>query len=242
MTEDSILKDKKQVTWRAIGDVMGAPILIIATQKAGFATLALEVGFDGWMILLCTVGIWGRPGQVVMAEYQAAGAGLFAIVLASSMANARFLPMCVSFLPLVRDGVKSTGFMILMGQMLSLNSWASCQRQFPTIAPEHRRHYFLVFASILISFAVIGALAGIWAAGDMPVWAYTALLMVNPIFFALVFLGMKGRMVVTALVIGAVLGPVLHMITPEWGLLFAGVGGGTLAFVLLRRWERNKAQ
>ena len=242
MAAETILKDKKKVTWRAISDVMGAPILIIATQKAGFATLALEVGFDGWMILICTVGVWGLPGQVVMAEYQAAGAGLFAIVLASSMANARFLPMCVSFLPLIRDGVKSTVFMVLMGHMLSLNSWASCQRRFPTITPELRRRYFLIFATILISFAVIGALAGIIAAGDIPLWAYTALLMVNPIFFALVFLGMRGRMVVTALIIGAVLGPLLHLLTPEWGLLIAGVGGGTLAFILFRRWEMRASR
>ena len=66
--------------------------------------------------------------------------------------------------------------------------------------------------------------------------------MVNPIFFALVFIGLRGRLVVISLICGAILGPLLHMVSAEWGLLLAGVGGGTLAFMIMRHWNNREAE
>jgi hypothetical protein len=35
-----------------------------------------------------------------------------------------------------------------------------------------------------------------------------------------------------ALTCGAIAGPLFHLLTPEWSVIFAGVVGGTLAFGL----------
>ena len=62
------------------------------------------------------------------------------------------------------------------------------------------------------------------------------LVFLNPLYFMLLFtadLMRKERGL--ALVLGAVLGPLFHLVSPDWGLLATGLIGGTLAFTIARR-------
>ena len=62
------------------------------------------------------------------------------------------------------------------------------------------------------------------------------LVFINPIYFMLALLGdLHSRARAAALVAGAVLGPTLHLLTPDWGLLLAGIAAGTLGFALRPR-------
>ena len=42
-----------------------------------------------------------------------------------------------------------------------------------------------------------------------------------------------------SLVIGAVVGPLVHLILPDWGLLVTGVAAGSLAFAINRSLARR---
>ena len=58
----------------------------------------------------------------------------------------------------------------------------------------------------------------------------------NPVYFVIVLGGdIRGRMMGTALVLGAIAGPLAYLYTPQWSVLIAGLGGGTLAYALTRR-------
>src|SRR3546814_14091851 len=71
----------------------------------GFGALANESGFFFLLSVTTTVLMWALPGQVAFAELYAAGASAFVIFLAVALANARFLPMTIATLPLLRpDG------------------------------------------------------------------------------------------------------------------------------------------
>ena len=64
-----------------------------------------------------------------------------------------------------------------------------------------------------------------------------ALVFLNPVYFLLLLLEETTRPSrLVALVAGAVLGPALHLVNPDWGLLIAGLAAGTLAFLVERRW------
>ena len=200
----------------------------------GFGSLARESGFSLGAALAATAGIWGLPGQLALAELYAAGGSAVAVVLAVSLANARFLPMAVAFLPVLRHQIKRPAWLFALVQLMSINTWAALLREGPALRGAERRRYFLIFSGICISAALIGTAIGFLAAAALPRAVTFGLVFLNPIFFALLFAGMRGRNTAYALVIGALTGPLMHMVTPEWGVLATGVLAGTAAFLLTR--------
>jgi predicted branched-subunit amino acid permease len=67
------------------------------------------------------------------------------------------------------------------------------------------------------------------------------LVFLNPIYFLLLFAAdLASRPRLMALGFGAALGPVLHLITPDWGLLLCGLIAGSLAFALDRARARRR--
>jgi len=200
----------------------------------GFGSLARESGFSLGMALSTTAGIWGLPGQVAMAELHAAGVSTVFVILASSLANARFMPMAVSFIPLIREGVARFGWMFILVQMLSINSWAAGQRAFPEIIPKMRARYYVCFAIICMSAGLVGTATGYYGIGVMNRSAALGLIFLNPLFFAVLIAGTRVKPAMVAILVGIPLGPILHMLSPDWGLLATGILGGSLAYWISR--------
>ena len=74
---------------------------------------------------------------------------------------------------------------------------------------------------------------GFFLAGLVPLYVTLGFVFLNPLYFMLVFIAdLKHRLRALALVFGALLGPALHLIDPEWGLLATGLIGGTAAFLI----------
>ncbi len=232
--EDSVTHEPREVRRRALRDALGLPSLILLASMTGFGSLARESGLSLGIALGATAGVWGLPGQLAFAELYAAEAGAFAIGLAVALANARFLPMAVSFLPWVRVGLTHPSRLYAIVQLLSLNSWAAGLRAFPRMAPELRRLYFVVFASVCITSGLVGTALGYFAVGALPRPVALGLIFLNPVFFAMVFAGARGRATLLALGLGAFCGPLAHLLVPDWSLLIAGVVAGSLAFWLSR--------
>ena len=44
------------------------------------------------------------------------------------------------------------------------------------------------------------------------------------------------------MIIGLALGPVFHQVAPEFDILYAGLVGGTLAFLADRVWKRRSGE
>jgi predicted branched-subunit amino acid permease len=82
--------------------------------------------------------------------------------------------------------------------------------------------------------ALAGTAAGHMAAGALPQPVTYGLVFLNPVFFALIFADARHRATAFALVIGGVVGPLLHLVSPDWGVLATGVIAGTAAFWLAR--------
>ena len=85
----------------AIRDSLGYPAITLLASMIGFGSLVNESGLPLGMAIAGTLGIWGLPGQLTLIEMHAAGASAFFVILGVALANARFLPMAVSFMPLM---------------------------------------------------------------------------------------------------------------------------------------------
>lgn len=213
-------------------DALGAPALMVLTGMMGFGTLAADTGISFIGSLVASAGIWGLPGQIAMAEFYAAGAGAIAIAVAVSVANARFMPMAMVMFPMMRGGIRHPAHSYGLVQLMSVNSWAVCNVAFPTIPPEHRVRYYTAFALTLVVVGQVGTALGYFAVGVMPRLVTLGLLFLNPCYFALLFAGTRVPAYITALVLGAVAGPLVYTLIPDWSLLVTGLVAGTVAYLL----------
>ncbi len=222
---------------RGLRDALGLPCVVLTASMMGFGSLARDSGLGLGMALAASAGVWGLPGQVAMAELYAAGAGALTVVLAASLANARFLPMTVSFMPHLRGAV-SRRAMFGLAQLISVNSWTAGLRAFPGLAPAQRAPYFCAFALAIMAAGLAGTALGYWAVDRLARPLTLGLIYLNPAYFALLFAGTRGRLGIGALLLGALAGPLFHRLSPDWGLLATGLVAGSAAFVLGRGWRQ----
>ena len=222
----------------AIRDSLGYPAITLLASMIGFGSLVNESGLPIGMAIAGTLGIWGLPGQLTLVEMHAAGDSAFFVILGVALANARFLPMAVSFMPLMPSRRKGIASDFALVQMLSINSWAAGLKRFPEIALELRRRYYVVFGAICMSAGLIGTIIGYLGVEMMPIEIALGLIFMNPLFFAVLLAGVNNRPSLIALLIGAPLGLFFHLALPDFDLLLTGIIGGSLAFWIAQRWPQ----
>lgn len=236
-----MLNQSGGVTRLAVRDAIGFPAITLFASMTGFGSLVHESGLPFTMAMAATAGIWGLPGQLMLVEMHVAGASALFVILGVSLANARFLPMVVSFMPLMRSRTARTGSMFVLAQMLSINSWAAGLRRFPEITPKLRQRYYIVFASICMASGLLGTTVGFIGVGLMPRSIALGLIFMNPLFFAVLLAGVHSRAASIALLVGAPLGIFFHLVAPDLDLLLTGAFGGTFAFWISRRRSKSEA-
>ena len=224
------LAGRDAVMRKALVDSLSLPAFILFFTMTGFGSLAQGAGFDAFMAALATLAIWGLPGQLAMVELTVTGQGIAAIVFACSLANARFMPMVVAFMPAMSRGGTSLWRQLLDAQMLSINSWAVCLREFPGIDPAYRHLYYATFAGSIIFAAVVGTLAGFYGAYILPSAIVLGLIFTSPLFFALVLSATKGFEERLSMLAGCVIVVLAHLLLPSVDLLVTGLVGGSLGF------------
>ncbi len=228
------ISGKSRIFQKAILDSLSLPVFILLTTMMGFGSLAQSVGFSPEMSALATALIWGLPGQLAMVELTTTGQDLVAIIFACSLANARFFPMVVSFIPSMTRDRSSFPKLALYAQLLSINSWAVCLRKFPEIDPDYRQLYFMVFAISILTAAIVGTLLGYYASAVLPDAFVLGLIFLSPLFFALILSAVPKAGERASLILGCLVVPLAHWYFPSFDLLITGVVGGSLGFFLGR--------
>lgn len=220
----------------------GIPALVLAAGYMGFGALAASNGLGFLGTLFSTLFIWALPGQLILVEMHTLGAPFFAVVLAVALSAARFLPMTVVMMPLLREapGISNRRY-LAAAQLISMTGWAWVMTRFPSVPPERRLGYFFGFALTLLASAATATAIG-FAAGDLlPPLAKLAMVFMSPMYFLLILSGSTndalGRFAIAA---GAVVGPMAHFATPQWSVLVAGLVGGTLGYAVHRVWRRAR--
>ena len=215
-----------------IRNALGVPALLLFSAMTGFGSLAQEQGLSLWISMLSTVLIWGMPGQVVHVELYGLGAPLIAVALGVAGANARFLPMTLSMMPLLRKAPHHRRWNYLLVHMISINTWAERMRKGDEIPVERRVAYFLGFSSTCMFAGVLGVIQGYLLLENMPKLVSLCLLFLVPIYFALIMSNTTYPPCLLACALGCLSGPIFHQWTPEWGVGISGTIAGTTAFLL----------
>jgi predicted branched-subunit amino acid permease len=220
-------------------EAVGAPLLVLFASYVGFGSLVRESGMSLPLALLSTMATWALPGQIVSVELYAAGASLLTIFIAVALTNARMMPMTMTLLPVLRMPGRKRWRLFAASHLIAVTGWAVAMLRCPDMPPAQRLSFFLGFASTLLAGSMTGTAVGFLLSGAVPPAISLGLVFVNPVYFMLLFFGdLRDRSRVLALVLGAGLTPVVHAVTPTWGLLITGVVAGSLAFALGRRRRR----
>jgi predicted branched-subunit amino acid permease len=236
-----MVSGNKAVMHKAMLDALSLPAFILLFTMMGFGSLARGAGFGADMATFATLFIWGLPGQLAMVELTATGQGMVTIVIACSLANARFLPMVVSFVPALSRGRSGLLGMSLDAQLLSINSWAVCLREFPGIDSEFRHRYYVTFASCILLAAVMGTLLGYHGAVFLPAAMVLGLIFISPLFFALVLSAVPDRAQRWSMLLGCVTIPITNALMPSVDLLLTGLVGGSIGFAAGKMWRQVDA-
>lgn len=224
--------DTRKAALAGLRTAAGVPLLLVGGGMAGFGALAHDIGFAAWEAVLASVIVWALPAQVVAADLHAVGADLVAIAIAASLTSMRFFPMAVALLPTFgRDPGGLLG-RVVQSHLMSATSWAFLMRSAAPTEPRLRLAYHTAFTLTCLTVAAFATLAGYLGAAGLPRPAALGLLFLNAAFFMVLLVDQRNRQVVLAIALGALLCWPIHAVLPEAALVLAGVGGGTLAFVL----------
>ena len=220
-----------------ISDGIRLPALVLVISLMGFGALCREssLGLDFALVQLVTM--WALPGQIAFVELYSSGSTIVAITLAVALANARFMPMAATLMPLLRPGMHQPAWLYAMAHLMSFNAWIWVLRLCPELPPECRANYYMGFVTMTASGGIFGAVVGYLLAEVVPAIVLLTLLFVNIIYFVLMMADARGLAAILAVIAGGVAGPLLHMVTADWGLLLSGLIGGTLAFGMARAWR-----
>ena len=225
-----------------VRDSFGVPAIVLGATYLGFGALIREADLNVWLGLFSTATGWALPGQIALVELYSVGAGVLAVAIAVGLTNARLLPMAVTLVPILRSEGTPTWKYYLFSHFVAVTGWAAALRVCPHIPRPERLPYFAAFAATLWITSMAATVAGFFLAGVVPTYVTLGLVFLNPIYFMLVFAAeVRKPPRIAALVIGAILGPLIHLATPDWSLMLTGLIGGSLAFFGWKLWGRRHA-
>ena len=218
----------------------GIPALVLAAGYFGLGALAAGHGLSFTGTLLSTLLMWALPGQLILVEMHTLGAPFFAVLFTVVFSAARFLPMTVVLMPLLREAKNRPIHLYIAAHFIAMTGWAWSMARFPAMPPERRLGYFFGFTSTLLISAAASTALGFIAGDLLPPLAKLAFVFMSPMYFLLLLAGTSNDgLSRLALLFGAIAGPAIHLLAPQWSVLAGGLAGGTLAYALQRAWRKR---
>lgn len=234
--------------WAGVKAGAGLPAFMLMCSLVGVGGLCRDVGYPLGAGVMSTLFIWAAPAQMVFFGAVAAGTALPFIALAVSLSSIRFIPMCMTLLPLLREpageGRKGTPtwLLLLLSHYIAVTAWVEGMRRLPSMPREERIPFFLGFSNTIITAAALATGVGYYLIGQLPPPLAAALLFTSPAYFTLALMN-NARMSMDWLAIGLsfALMPIIVRFVPSGpDLMISGIGIGTLAY-LVHRLRRSVA-
>jgi predicted branched-subunit amino acid permease len=201
----------------------------------GIGALAHDFGFGVVWVMLSTLLIWAGPAQVILISSLGAGTAPIEAAVAVGLSGVRLMPMVVSLLPVVRTPRTTFADLMLPTHYTSVSMWVESMRLAPQLPRPERIPFVNGIGTAYCSTAIIATAGGFYLAAKLPALFTAGLLFLTPIAF-LVSTARNARALVDrlALVFGLVIGPILAYAAVGLDIMWAGIAGGTLAYLVHR--------
>jgi predicted branched-subunit amino acid permease len=221
--------------------IFSLPAFILMTSYVGFSAFALESGLTRGEAVAMTLGIWALPAQMILVGTMLGNAHIAASFIAVTLSSIRMMPMVASIMPEMRAKKTPLPVLLFVSHFIAITSWVFASRHLRDVPRDHRVAFFAGFGMTLTltNTLIVGVSYGI--VSQFPPVIAGALFMLTPVYFiSSLWASAVQPVVKLAFVIGIVAGPTLALVVPGFDVLVAGIGGGTVAY-LIDRYRRRKA-
>ncbi len=185
--------------------------------------------------------VWALPAKVVLVGAVLAGNGLAATAFAVTLSSVRLAPMVVVLVPELRGPRTRTWVLYLLSHFVAVTSWVIALEHVRKVPRDLRTSWYAGVGSSLILMNMLVVAIVFVIAEDLPPIVSAALFMLTPIYFLTsLWASSRERAGHVAMVLGLVLGPIFHLLIPEFSLLATGLVGGTLAYLIHLASKRRK--
>lgn len=227
---------------RGVRAAFSVPGLVLVLSFVGFAALARETNFSLAETAFMVAVIWALPAKVVLIGAVTSGAALPAVALAVGLSSVRLMPMTVSMIPEMRAPGTRPWVLYLLSHFIAVTSWVIAMERFPAVPRERRTSFYFGIGSTLLTANVLVTIAVYLSAARMPSGVAAAFFLLTPMYF-LTSLWSSAREWAghAAMIAGLTLGPVFHMVVPQFDILAAGILGGFLAYAGHRIWRKDSS-
>lgn len=210
--------------------------LILGATGIGFGALANGLGFAIGHVLFISAFVFALPAQVLIVDELARGAGIAGTALAVTLTAVRLLPMTVSIMPLIRDEKLPRWLHVYAIHFIAVTAWIEGFRLLPGLPQRVRLPFFCGQCTGFMVLLATGSSAGFLLAAGLPPVLTAALLLMTPIYFTCSLLQSARALTdYSAIVIGAIVGPIAFKLMPGFDLMLTGVIAGTAAWLVGRR-------
>jgi predicted branched-subunit amino acid permease len=220
-------------TWflRGIRAAFSLPGLILVSSFVGFAALAKDAGVTMAQAAFMTGTVWALPSMVVLVGAIVSGVALPAALFAVTLSAIRLMPMVMALVPEMRTERTRQWVLYLLAHFVAVTSWVLAMERLKHIPRDMRTTYYAGLGGTLVTSNIIVVTVVYAVADALPSTISAALLMLTPMYFLTSLWGSaRERVGHVAMVLGLALGPVFHVLLPQFDLLAAGMVGGTAAY------------
>ncbi|MEJ8476742.1 AzlC family ABC transporter permease [Roseibium algae] len=219
------------------------PALILTAAFVGYAGLARGSGLSLAETLLMTGMVWALPSIVVLTGAISSGLGLVPAAIAVALASVRLMPMTMALVPLVKVEGKTKRWQLLyISHFVAITAWVYGMRNLPNLPREGRLPFFAGFGTTVTSFVFCMTGIAYMLVERMPPVLAGALFLLTPIYFVCsLWSASKISADKAAMIIGLLLGPLFYIYLPGLDLLWTGLVGGTIAYLITRYMRRGLA-
>lgn len=230
-------------TWllRGARAACSMPALILMAAFVGFAGLARGSGLSLPETLVMAGLVWALPSIVVLTGAIGSGLGILPTAIAVALASVRLMPMTMAMIPTVKvPGKTKTWQLLYISHFVAVTAWVFAMHNLPKLPRAARLPFFAGFSTTLTLSVVCVTGVAYLMVDKMPTVIAGGLFLVTPIYFTCSLWG-ASRLTSdkAAMIIGLLLGPLFYLYMPGLDLLWTGLVGGTLAYLVTRVQRRG---
>jgi predicted branched-subunit amino acid permease len=209
--------------------------LVLAGTYIGIGALTHDFGLSSWWLAISTILVWAAPAQVILITTVTTGAALFEIALAVTLSAVRLFPMVVALMPVLRGPTTRLRDLLLPTHFTAVSMWVESLRLLPSIEHQWRIPFCNGMSAGYMATATVFGFVGFYLAAGLPPLLAGGLLFLTPMSF-LMSTARNARMMVDklGLVLGLLIGPLLTILDVNLDLMWTGLVGGTLAYLVHR--------
>ncbi len=227
---------------RGAAGLFSLPGIILMLSFVGFAAFCVETGMPRDQVVFMVGIVWALPAKMILVSSIASGANIAAAFLAVTLSSIRMMPMVAALVPEIRAPKTRTLSLLALSHTVAITAWVYAMQRVPEV-PRDRRVAFcagLGITLVVANMVLVGVVYN-FVVTFPPILA-GCLFFLTPVYFlASIWASARHRVIHVAMVVGLIVGPIATLLAPEIDILVAGLGGGTIAFVIERAMRRREA-